>query len=262
MQRTGRVVIRPVLVLALAWICAGCHGQGPLLHPAHVLHPGDVSLGAGVFGAMVVAGAQADSPGAGSRGAPDGVVERTLSELTVAPGMAPWASARVGIEGENEAGLTYTGRALRLDGRHAFSLGKPTLSIGLGAAALFAEANDASGDGGGVYGGGVDVPILLGFRSDADIYALWFGPRVGIELLSGEVRLPDPDRSRTAPLVDASGLHLQLGLVLGVRAGFRHVHVALEAGVTYHHAEGDLGGTSVAIDQATFAPGGALTATF
>lgn len=229
-----------------------------------------MSLGAGVFGAMVVAGAPAAPAGASSGGgAPTGGVERTLSELTVAPGVAPWASARIGIAGGNEAGLTYTGRALRLDGRHAFSLGTPTLSVGLGASALFAEANGASAeangaseDGGGVYGAGIDVPVLLGFRSDADIYALWLGPRLGLELLGGEVRLPGPDRAQAAALVDASGLHLQLGLVLGVRAGFRHVHVALEAGVTYHHVEGDLGGTSVAIDQATFAPGGALTATF
>lgn len=228
-----------------------------------MLPPGDVSLGAGVFGAMVVAGAPAAAAGSSAGGSePAGAAERTLSELAVAPGVAPWVSARVGIEGENEAGLTYTGRALRLDGRHAFSLGKPTLSIGLGAAALFAEANGASGDGGGVYGAGVDVPVLLGFRSDADIYALWFGPRLGLELLGGEVRLPAPDQAQQPPLVDASGHHLQLGLVLGVRAGFRHVHVALEAGLTYHHVEGELGGTSVAIDQATFAPGGALTATF
>lgn len=187
----------------------------------------------------------------------------------MSPGIAPWAGARVGIEGGNEAGLTYTGRALRLDGRHAFPLGDAALSIGLGASALFAgapgplaEPSAEGGDVGDVYGAGVDVPILLGFRSDADLYALWFGPRLGLELLGGEVRLPPAGSASRGPLVDASGQHLRLGFVLGVRAGFRHVHVALEATATYHHATGEIGGTPVAIDQGTIAPGGGLTVTF
>lgn len=214
---------------------------------------------------MVVAGATAAVRDAGSSaaGAPaEGAAEQTLSELTTAPGVAPWVSARVGIDGDNEAGLTYTGRSVRLDGRHAFSLGKPTLSIGLGASALF--ANGPGADGGGVVGAGLDVPVLLGFQSDADLYAVWFGPRLGFELLGGEVRLPVPsaDAAPQGPLVDASGRHLELGFVLGVRAGFRHVHVALEATATYHHARGELAGAPVAIDQGTITPGGGLTVTF
>ncbi|AUX26648.1 hypothetical protein SOCEGT47_072180 [Sorangium cellulosum] len=216
-------------------------------------------------GAMVVAGATAAEAGAGASTAGDpaeGAAERTLSELTAAPGVAPWVSARVGIDGDNEAGLTYTGRSVRLDGRHAFSLGKPTLSIGLGASALF--ASEPGADGSGVQGAGLDVPVLLGFQSDADLYAVWFGPRLGLELLGGEVRLPAADASTATrgPLVDASGRHLALGFVLGVRAGFRHVHVALEATATYHHARGELGGAPVAIDQGTIVPGGGLTVSF
>ncbi|WP_437316004.1 hypothetical protein [Sorangium sp. So ce385] len=262
-------MIRRWAAALLAGACAGCHGSGPLLHPAHVLLPGKVSVGAGVSGDMVVAGATAAPPAAGDAAATEGAARRRLSEIAVSPGVAPWASARVGIEGGNEAGLTYSGRALRLDGRHAFPLGDAALSVGLGASALFAGAPGPSagpsaegGDAVDVYGAGVDVPILLGFRSDADLYALWFGPRLGLELLGGEVRLPPAGSASRGPLVDASGQHLRLGFVLGVRAGFRHVHVALEATATYHHATGEIGGAPAVIDQGTIAPGGGLTVTF
>ncbi|WP_437674422.1 hypothetical protein [Sorangium sp. So ce131] len=252
-------------VLLLAGACAGCHGSGPLLHPAHPLRPGFMSFGGGVSGETVVAGATAAPPGAGAgaEGAPaEDAAPRRLSELTVAPGVAPWVSARVGIEGDNEAGLTYTGRALRLDGRHAFSLGEPTLSIGLGASALFARGAGAGAEGSRAHGAGIDVPILLGFQSDADLYALWFGPRLGLELLGGEVRLPAAGSAAEGPLADVSGRHLEVGFVLGVRGGFRHVHVALEVTAAYHHVAGELAGAQVALDQATFTPGGGLTVTF
>ncbi len=262
-------MIRRWVATLLAGACAGCHGSGPLLHPAHVLRPGNVSFGAGLSGDLIVAGATAAPPEAGaSAGDPaatEGAARRKLSEITVSPGVAPWASARVGIDGGNEAGLTYTGRALRLDGRHEFPLGEASLSLGLGASALFAGAPGPSAGskaaGSDVYGAGLDVPLLLGFRSDADLFALWLGPRLGLELLGGEVRLPAGSATQ-GPLVDASGQHLRVGFVLGVRAGFRHVHVALEATATYHHATGQIGGAPVALDQGTVAPGGGLTVTF
>ncbi|WP_441290572.1 hypothetical protein ACSRUE_08470 [Sorangium sp. KYC3313] len=247
--------------MVLAGACAGCHGSGPLLHPAHVLRPGAVRLGGGLSGDMVVAGAADAGASVADPATAEGAARRKLSAITVSPGVAPWASARVGIEGENEAGLTYTGRAIRLDGRHAFPLGDAALSIGLGASALFAGGLGPSAEGIDVHGAGLDVPLLLGFRSDADLYALWFGPRLGFELLGGQVRLPAGAALRGS-LVDASGQHLQLGFVLGFRAGFRHVHVALEGTATYHHAEGEIAGEPVAIDQGTVAPGGGLTVTF
>ncbi|WP_437688283.1 hypothetical protein [Sorangium sp. So ce176] len=262
MRRPGRAVIRRWAAWLLASACAGCHGGGPLLHPAHALRPGTVSFGGGLSGEMVVAGATTAPPDAspGGPAAAEGAARRKLSEIAVAPGVAPWASARVGIEGDNEAGLTYTGRALRLDGRHAFPIGEAALSVGLGAAALF--AGGPGSEGSDVLGAGIDVPVLLGFRSDADLYALWFGPRLGLDLLGGQVRLPAAGAAAPGPLVDASGQHLRVGFVLGVRGGFRHVHVAVEATATYHHAEGEIAGVPVAIDQGTVVPGGGLTVTF
>ncbi|XYH96808.1 hypothetical protein ACMHYB_55045 [Sorangium sp. So ce1128] len=265
MRRPGHTVIRRSFALLLASACAGCHGGGPLLHPAHVLRPGFVSVGGGLSGEMIIAGATATpdaSASAGSPAASENTARRKLSEIAVAPGVAPWASARVGLEGENEAGLTYTGRAIRLDGRHAFPLGEAALSIGLGASALFSGGPGPAAEASDVHGAGVDVPLLLGFRSDADLYAVWFGPRLGFELLGGQVRLPASGAATRGPLVDASGQHLQVGFVLGVRGGFRHVHVAVEATATYHHASGEIAGAPVALGQGTVTPGGGLTVSF
>src|SRR6202034_1952887 len=91
----------------------------------------------------------------------------------------------------NEAGLTYSGRDIRLDGRHAFSLGKPTLSVGLGVSAIIAHAPGSGSDPTGVYGAGVDIPVLLGVHSANDIYAFWFGPRAGFEYIAGGVLLEE-----------------------------------------------------------------------
>lgn len=238
--------------LLLAFAGTGCAGGAPLLHPAHVLRPGFVSVGAGVSGDLVL-----------MKSAPDATDEADLEELSVAPGVSPWVSGRVGLTGSNEAGLTYTGRAIRVDGRHAFSLGAPTLSVGLGAAALLAQRPESGQDGSSVYGIGFDAPVLLGFQSRSDIYAFWLGPRVGFEVLRGRLQTGAVDPvTEEAPLLDVSGQHLQLGFVIGARVGFRHVHVALEAGAAYHWVEGEISDTSVTLEQATIAPGGGLILTF
>jgi hypothetical protein len=257
MQRASCALTKPSAALLLGAACLGCGGSGPLLHPAHVLHPGKASIGSGVSGEMILAGARAEAAGATL----DGARRSALEELTVAPGVAPWVGARVGVEGSNEVGLAYTGRALRVSGRHAFSLGEPTLSAGLGVAALLAERPGEDSDGRGAYGAGLDVPVLLGFQSTADIYSLWLGPRLGFELVQGKVGVPSATPAGQIP-TDASGQHLQLGFVLGVRAGLRHVHVALEVDATYHRAWGEIGGEHVRIEQATIAPGGGLSVTF
>ena len=84
-------------------------------------------------------------------------------DALLGPGISPWVSARVGLPHANEAGLTYTGRSLRLDGRHAFSLGGAwALSLGLGASAV----------AGFVIGGGVAAftGLLTGRRSSRRYY--------------------------------------------------------------------------------------------
>lgn len=134
----------PLIASALAF--AGCGGGAPLLHPAHTLNPGDVAMGAGLSGRVALLPPDAP-PGLDAEEAAAG-----LEALTVAPAIAPWVSARIGLEGANEGGLTYSGRAVRLDGRHAFGLGTPTLSVGLGASVVSARRPGNSPDDRSVFG--------------------------------------------------------------------------------------------------------------
>lgn len=244
-----------------------------MLHPAHVLPPGEVAIGAGVSGQLALrtlpSTAQAGDKNAGS-----------LQDLGIAPGVAPWASGRMGLTGSNEVGLTYAGREIRLDGRHAFALGtgsgsgRATLSTGLGVAAVMARRpgggrNDASG----IFGGGADIPLLIGVKSASDIYALWFGPRAGFEIVAGRLQLGQDATS----ILDVSARHFYGGLVAGMRVGFRHVHAAIELDAGYHRVDGSFkpsapagpgnGGsagtaTSTSVQQLSLTPAGALDISF
>jgi hypothetical protein len=224
-----------------------CGGGVPLLHPAHVLPPGRVEVGAGMSGELAL-----QTSAAGSS---------TLQELAVSPGVAPWASGRVGIAGDNEGGLTYTGRTVRLDGRHAFPIGGLALSIGLGGSAIVAHQPGHGFDASGVYGGGLDVPVLLGIHTTGDLYSLWIGPRGGVELLRGRLAIANVGEPNE-DLVDAEATHGFIGGLVGFRVGFRHVHVSVEGSFAYHHASGKIGSTPVTLDQTSVTPGGALQIAF
>jgi hypothetical protein len=237
---------RSGLLLSLPLLLAGCGGGLPLLHPAHVLPPGEIRTGAGLSGQIALLAAAPSTEPAALRG------ER-IDPFAVAPAIAPWVNARIGIANNNEAGLTYAGRSIRLDGRHAFSLGGPTLSLGLGASAVVAERPGLGVES--IRGGGIDVPLLFGLKSTSDLYAIWLGPRAGLELLRG--RLLGDSPKGIAP-VDVSARHIFAGFVAGVRAGFRHIHVALELDGSYHRADGLIAGAAVSRNQLTLTPGGAL----
>lgn len=229
---------RPVVLLGLLLALAGCGGGLALLHPAHVLPPGEVRGGVGLSGQLaLLPSAPSTSPETNER--------TTIEEASVAPALAPWVSARIGIAGDNEAGLTYSGRAIRLDGRHAFSLGGPTLSLGLGASAVRPSLGPSSGLG-GVFGGGFDVPVLFGLKSDSDLYSIWAGPRAGIDFLGGAL----------------SARHVFAGLVAGLKVGFRHIHVAIEIDGDYHRVDGSIGKIAVGLNQVTLTPAGALLISF
>ena len=253
-----------IVISALLGIVAGCGGGAPLLHPAHVLPPGGTSVGAGVSGQLALrplpAPSQASDKHAGS-----------LQDLGVAPGVAPWVSARLGFTGANELGLTYAGRSIRVDGRHAFSLGRATLSTGLGLSAVIARRPGDGNDASGVFGGGADVPLLIGVKSASDIYALWFGPRAGFEIAGGRLQLGQGAGS----IFDVSARHFYGGLLAGIRVGFRHVHAAIELDASYHRVDGSFktsgaagpapapgAGTSSSVQQLSLTPAGALEISF
>jgi hypothetical protein len=239
-------------------LLAGCGGGAPLLHPAHVLPPGDVSVGAGVSGQLALKPLPPPTQ-------PGGQNAGSLQDLAVAPGVAPWISGRMGLTGGNEAGLTYAGREIRVDARHAFTLGRVTLSAGLGASAILARRPGDGSNASGVFGGGADVPLLIGVKSTSDIYALWFGPRAGFEIVSGRLQLGGDEAS----LFDVTARHFYGGLVAGMRVGFRHVHAAIELNAAYHRADGAFktsgtagSGTSTSVQQISLTPAGALEISF
>jgi hypothetical protein len=110
----------------------GCGGGAPLMHSAHVLAPEQMEVGAGFSSEFRLAPTKTEA---------DPLSERMLDQIAFAPGLAPWVSARLGFEDQFEAGLAYTGRTVRLDLRHAFTLGEPTaLSLGLGASGVLPGA--------------------------------------------------------------------------------------------------------------------------
>jgi hypothetical protein len=219
----------------------------PLGHPAHTLNAGKTTLGAGVAGRVI---------GSSSATSADGTAVR-LQQLTVAPDMSPWVAARVGLGNDFEAGVSASTRAIRIDGRRAFVWDSVALSIGLGASALMAVRPSGGGNASGVYGGGFDVPILIGWRSSADLYAAWIGPRVGAELFSGQL-----DPGTGASPNPASGRHLHVGGTAGLRAGLRRLYGVVEAQLAYHVADGTLGGTSLTLTGWSVTPAGALVVSF
>jgi hypothetical protein len=249
-SRAGAITVLASAALSLL----GCGAGAPLLHPAHVLHAGDVSAGAGLSGELSLSNL---SVGPGS----DPRLAGKLAQLAAAPGLAPWVNGRFGIVGNNEAGLTYTGRTLRVDLRHAFVFGSAALSVGVGGSMIAAERPGQDLAGSTVFGGGIDVPVLFGVHSKSDLYAFWIGPRGGFEALSGQVAV-SPGQTDVLVLSDVRARHLFGGFVVGVRGGFRHVHAAIELDGAYHRADGSILGASTGVGLFALAPSGALILSF
>ena len=223
------------------------------MHPAHPMAEDDVTFGAGFSGTVPIT-PEIDATN---------TEERVVEEGAFAPGLAPWVGGRVGLDGQFDAGLTYTGRSIRVDGRYATLLGDGpgAVSIGLGASGLLPKRKDDLGLRVGGFGG--DVPILLGYMSDADIYSAWIGARGGAEFLNGERELdPDPLDPDLPPAQDISGWHAQAGGLIGLRIGFRYVFAVLELDAAMHWASVDVGDTTITINQFSIAPAGALVIKF
>lgn len=262
-----------ILVIALVSL-VGCGGGLPLLHPAHVERQGSVSFAAGVTGQIVTGDAASKLTQAREQSAPgaapppssaDDYRKGALVVAALAPGVSPFVAARVGLGWQSEGGLTYSGRSLRLDARHAWQDESWALSVGLGGQALLARpgsepAQSLAGlDLQGVSGYGFDVPIVGGWRSQGGLLSVWAGLRIGHEQQHGSITLGDPRGSGT---VDWSARRWWGGGLFGLMAGFRHVFVALEIDVAYHDARATAGADLIKIHGLTMAPGAALLSRF
>ncbi|HTV22532.1 MAG TPA: hypothetical protein VMG12_27780 [Polyangiaceae bacterium] len=257
--RIGRLASGAGLLLGL--LGTGCGGGVPLLHPAQPLPSDTVSFGAGLSGQFVSSGAQRSidrgraaatgplSDPATARSYAEGV----LMDALLGPGISPWVSARVGLPHATEAGLTYTGRSLRLDGRHVLALGDEwALSLGLGASAVLLHPDSSAPDGGptdapsegpaefglDANGWGGDLPILVGYQPIDGFVDVWMGARTGFEHVSGELRARNDDAA--SPRFDASGNRLWAGVLAGVSLGIPPIWFRFELAGTFHRLTGEL----------------------
>lgn len=238
-----------------------------MLHPAHVLPPGDVRATAGLS-AQALAGAAsqqirlADAIATANGGVPPrgdlSYARGAMALAALAPALAPHVGARVGFGRQFEGGVAYTGRGARIDARRAFGTASYALSIGAGFDAAFAGGSSTTKlpgvDIGSLRGFGFDVPVLVGWRSASSLYQAWAGARGGWEhyfiapVTTEPTGIPatlDADRTR-------------LGGLVGFATGFGHVHVALEIEIGYQLITGRLGDASTSVDGVAFSPASAV----
>jgi len=251
-------------------LSGGCGGGVPLLHPAHVLPAGRTAFAVGVSDRFLLGDTQ-HALEAGTQPLPPGTAPEkdqratrgALVSLVEGPAVAAFASARVGVPGSNEAGLSYSGQAVRGDFRHAFDWGAYALSTGLGVTGRFGHTSadlPPNTDLSGTYGLGVDLPVLFGYRTDADLISVWGGLRGGFDHWSGRLALD------SEPALDLGARRWSIGPILGMSVGLPPFWVSAEIELDYAHVTGSLErpGTryDAKLDGWSARPAGALTAKF
>jgi hypothetical protein len=259
---------------AAALLLTGCGAGLPLLHPAQTLPPGEVRAAAGMSASVAAGGlsdalrsatneAAASAGGTGSGGADETYARGALVAASVTPGLAPLVGARVGLGSQFEAGLAYTGRSVRADARRAFGLSQHwALSVGAGGTAVLygRQAGDVlpNVDLGQLHGWGADLPVLVGYESDGGLYMVWAGARGGWEHVDIGQVTSVPSGSAMPASVSLSATRFWAGGLLGVAAGFRHVHVALEIDIAYASVAGDYLGVHASVAGLALTPAGCL----
>ncbi len=256
---------------------SACGGGVPLLYPARALPAGDVRASAGASGNFAM-GALADAVSAarveaahnsmvpGPPGQDPTYAKGALVLAAVAPGLAPYVAARVGMGARFEGGVTYTGRAAHLDVRRSFDWSDVSLSVGVGVE-MPIYGNSETGtlpnvDLSSVHGYGADVPVIVGWQSDARIYRVWGGARAGWDHTAISALTTQPGSPTVNGPIDLTADRFYGGGVVGMSAGFRHIHAALEFDAAYQSLHGNYNGTTVTLAGVSLAPAAALWFTF
>lgn len=259
---------------ALALLSIHCGGGLPVLHPARTLPAGALRAGAGFAGNAATGGLSdalgaargeaAAHPGVPGAGASETFAKGALVAASIAPGLSPVVAARAGVGAQSEGGISYTGRMIRIDVRRSFDLTSHwALSVGAGGSAALHGHQDGGAlpniDLAALHGWAADLPLLIGYQSDGDLYMLWIGARAGYEHVEiGDVSAQwsnGPTNTLTATRVWSGGL-------LGAAVGFRHVHVAMELDVSYASIEGICDQMHVQVAGVTLSPSTAFWWTF
>lgn len=243
------------LLLTLAWTGTACGGGAALMHPAHTLPAETVTAGAGVSQQFVLGEAGTAVETSPTIERERQVLRGAVAEALTRPGIAPWVGARAGVGGRCDAGLTYSGRTVRVDGRHAFEKENLALSLGIGGTSVLSQLrkdDEADGvDTRGLWGWGLDLPIVAGYRSSASVIQTWIGARLGYESLGGFVAISErlfedapPGQTPEAEL-DADRFHA--GGLVGLMVGVEPIWVGIELDVAYQWARGRLGSTTTTV---------------
>jgi hypothetical protein len=240
----------------------------PLLHPARTLDAGNVRATGGVSANFALGSLGTDRNAAaaevgGLNGAPQNdstYAKGAIVQAVVAPGLAPFVAARVGVGAQFEAGLTYTGRGARVDLRRSFSWDHVSLSLGAGASYLF-YGSEPSGalpyvDLNSIHGYGADIPVLIGWETGARLFMAWAGLRAGWD--HAEISALTSEEPAPNSVVELSATRFYGGAVAGFGAGFRHVHVALELDVAYQTLSGSYFNATITVAGVSAAPAAAL----
>ncbi len=272
MARAGALAVAALLL-------GGCGGGAPLLHPVHALPAGTVTMGAGTSDNFVLGDARSAidrarvAVAAGAAGSPRAqrdFADGAVAEVMTAPGLAPWVGGRAGF-GVGDAGVTYTGRSVRADARGVVGDESVAFSAGAGASAIVQRPTSRSPgeipgvDATDVSGWGLDVPLLVGWRSDARLVQVWAGLRAGYEHAGGNVTVAVDPNPSLRQAVAFAGHRLYAGGLVGFAVGVSPIWVALELDGAYQSVQGSLsvgpaGDTRLA--GVTLAPAGALLAEF
>lgn len=281
--------VRSLGVAVLSCLTTCCGGGAPLLHPAHALPAGHVSAGAGVSGQFVFR--SAEPPRAPGPPPPMGEtvqrgVEDAVARVALSPGVAPWVAVRGGLGARTEAGITYTGRTVRADARHAFGGDAVALSVGAGASGVFARSTDGAETGSppppperlplvgpelAANGYGFDVPIVVGWRSTASVVQVWAGARGGFERVAGDLPFVGVEGGAPLPPASFTATRWWGGGLVGAAVGLPPLMVAIELDVAYQAASGSatLRGPGAAAQPSegtvtglTLAPAGAIIGKF
>lgn len=240
--------------ISAGWVAAACGGGTPILQSPHALPQGRVEAGGGVSSQISLGtsrqqiDAAREIDGAGvNRELSSEYLRGAFQSAQVAPGVAPWVGASVGLGSGNDGGLTYTGRSLRLGFRHVFDWDRYGLSAGLGVSSIAtrsgsAAISDTSSEGltGGVdwsaRGLGADLPVVFGWAARADVVALWVGARVGFESLYGELPFASGGLESEA---EADLQRWYGGGLLGFSAGIEPIWVRVEFDASFSRGRGE-----------------------
>ena len=266
-RRCAGIVLRLTGSVGLASLMA-CGGGVPLLHPAQVLPAGKTAFAAGVSDRFVLGDAERALDSArqrppGAPGADPRLTRGVLVALAEGPAVSPFVAGRMGIPGSNEAGLSYSGQAVRGDARHSFAwAAQSALSLGLGLTArgLGQSAELPGADLDRAHGFGLDLPVLVGYRSDADLLSVWAGLRGSVDRWSGTVALDS-----AAPF-ELEASRFAAGPIVGLAVGLPPFWVAAELEVDYSHVTGSLNRPGAHLDARvdgwSMRPAGALVTKF